>query len=768
MSKAGVEVFTWGTDMYDSGSTLGQAAWFGNMQLWGGNVGHAAFRMTLKDTEENRALVEQYLSDTGIPYQRKTYQTKYSQNNPNIDAEVAYEEAVIEIYFSYWPSDNEKGYTFYSLNEDSVSEREGVDVTFDERWKEELESEFRRGSGVIGSFSSHLVSLNAQSFAYLTGQTDQEKALIAFEQNIHVIFSRSETAGFIISKLNKKIDSLAEGQTVALSPIEQKVIKRFLPDENVEDKLDLAKLQEIKKKIVEIKKELNREFTFVRFEYTQALIEYNGGIALARQGSVMSEEDKLNYEKIIALRKLRQRLIDIVPDSPHNLKKINEEISDLVKIHPEFNAYFSEYKEGIRNRDEYGKVMNILNNELDPKQNGLLASCAGAVKKGDLNALCDIVDSINRLKEFKVRLDAYVNAKGLPNAEECRKELISLMNEIANHSPADINKRDWLQDICVNRPFESWNAEYEEHMIFSSTNELNPNGRHSHFTDFLKIINAKGCEVIAMLTAEKADALFQQVISRGLPPSGRVNLPIEDPEKGILGMNAEAMLIEMSQFVKDARSFNFVDHNCSVSSSRILAAGAGDKGPIFRQALLSNSIYTPQVVFNNSVECEGAFRANLTPGDPGYLKAVQDYFAQSFIHRAGNVIDPNRNYLGKVLDLAVGASSAATAGSIGAVRGSSSAAYNVLSRAASLVWPASSAEPQAKPPAEKRPAPISFSSQPKREGKAEDKAKVKAEGKAEDKVKKPNPSTAHLKDTSANSLEPTWPGKGPKPKKRRG
>jgi hypothetical protein len=232
-----------------------------------------------------------------------------------------------------------------------------------------------------------------------------------------------------------------------------------------------------------------------------------------------------------------------------------------------------------------------------------------------------------------------------------------------------------------------------------------------------------------------------------MPPSGRVNLPIEDPDNGVRGLNAEAMLREMSQFVKDARGFNIVDHNCSVSSSRILAAGAGDKGPIFRQALLSNSVYTPQVVFNNSVECEGAFRANLTPGDPGYLKAVQDYFAQSFIYRVGSIADPNRSILGRVFDFAVGGTSAVTAGSIGVVRGSSSLAYNVVSGAASLVWPASSAEPQAKPAAEKRPESVLFSPQSKKEGKAEDKAK------------KPPPSTAHLKDTSPESRKPKWPGK---------
>ena len=215
-STAGAVVRTWGSsdDTEESGMRHQAACIY-----TGTNVGHAAVELTLPDTPDNLALVKRYLDGTGIPYEQKKLATKGIEFEPVIDAVTgresysskttdknAYEEDVIQVYFSWWPDENsEKGYQFNTLEEDMRDERFGVHVTYANP------EYFNPEQRVTQGFTKQIITLPPLQIMTTAGATELESRTL---MSYHQVFRQTEDINAIALLLNK----LGKRKDETLSP----------------------------------------------------------------------------------------------------------------------------------------------------------------------------------------------------------------------------------------------------------------------------------------------------------------------------------------------------------------------------------------------------------------------------------------------------------------------------------------------------------------------------------------------------------------------
>lgn len=127
-----VEVLTWGT-RFDGGTGLQEQI---SAKLKGGNVGHAALRITVPVDDESKSLVEKYCRENGkivLPYKIK----KQSDGTE-----------VFEIYVSAWPKDKKHLTVDRSYEQDSIDERSGVHFEWSEKARDQFKPDTRSYKGI--------------------------------------------------------------------------------------------------------------------------------------------------------------------------------------------------------------------------------------------------------------------------------------------------------------------------------------------------------------------------------------------------------------------------------------------------------------------------------------------------------------------------------------------------------------------------------------------------------------------------------------------
>lgn len=208
-----VEVITWGTKDNGGNGLLDQI----RAKFYGGNVGHAALRLTIPVDSEGNAekLIEKYCYQDDqmvLPFTKKT------QGNG---------QEVYEVYISAW------GYDSVSLDSDFVAdsreEREGVHFEWDPKWVERLgiKPETRRHIGLMGK------SIKTYGIKSIVHQRDLSAEQMLEKQEIGELKEYTgelEAVDLLIRRLEIMLNDASKNKKIKLSDTAKILLDRFVPN----------------------------------------------------------------------------------------------------------------------------------------------------------------------------------------------------------------------------------------------------------------------------------------------------------------------------------------------------------------------------------------------------------------------------------------------------------------------------------------------------------------------------------------------------------
>jgi hypothetical protein len=206
-SSCGVEVLTWGSGMSNGNGMLQ----FADTILFGGNTGHAALRLTIPADEEGRRLIDTYCKGPPeIPYQLKQIQTPDANDRDN----PAYEESVYEVYFSWWPGEQEgEEESLHDHDHDRQSEAIGVDVKYNQHWEGAKDASQRKIAGRLGE---RVITMGIDRTVQLTQVSDEEMKQVQLNEQRAQLINKLDSIGLFSSKLEELSDK-SENDTIPMT-----------------------------------------------------------------------------------------------------------------------------------------------------------------------------------------------------------------------------------------------------------------------------------------------------------------------------------------------------------------------------------------------------------------------------------------------------------------------------------------------------------------------------------------------------------------------
>lgn len=578
-----VEAYIWGAESSDDNTQNKGIMHTMEQLLWGGNVGHAAIKLSLADTPENTALVQKYLHNTGVHVQTKHYETRSSGDNT-----IAYQEDVIEVYFSWWPSGSDS-YRFSSYNEDCIHERIGVHVEANPDIGE-IPQEKRMTHGLLGKRE---IALGTKSVLHMAGLSEQEAAYAQAYQK-GVLLAEDLTALLILAD-KIKVKSTKE----SLSKNDKFLIERFFPGESLENMTEFSNAVSQKLDTV---KQLQQDS---EYEYIMALVNLNGSegkkqFELAPEELEISEQNE-NLGNILTYLKgdVIETRVDFLGLSYMISGKSLDYLCKLKYV--DANGV----EKNLIEKDENNQMIipvNIpevvaalkarLEQDTDPNNPSSFASRAEGVKS-------------------KYRIRSVLEC--VERAEACH-DLIDSINVIKALSPdsdksvmiSDINKK--LQEDPLKGSFPFILVENNIHEVLNAISQF--------LVDEKKSILNMSAEDRKILESQYGRRVLDNVSFEGRDPDDTVTLPIKTLDEP--GLDAEKMLKTMAEFATSGQAFNLVSNNCSVTTSTILSAAADpQRSPIFERYDFEDAIATPQNVRDNAI----IYISSLI--DPNYIYDAQ-------------------------------------------------------------------------------------------------------------------------------------------------
>ncbi|MBI2791193.1 MAG: hypothetical protein HYX61_04475 [Gammaproteobacteria bacterium] len=574
-SRVGMNVYTWGTDNYGDGSTdynRGMSNAAGSL-VWGSNVGHASLLLTLADTQQNRALVEDYLEDTDIPYEYKTYRTKkvifQKSGESKISDDSAYEENVIEIYFSWWPNNENGSFRFNTFLQDCEQERSGLDVYYEPQWREYLAPTIEKAPWGVGQWVNPTITLGP-------GLTTHEKDLPSQEVNVLRTYQRAyanrekiKAVFLLINDLNTK----NEKKNFTISPAELAIAKNMFPkiawEKMKADKFIEALNHEAQKLAIANIRSI--------YDYTRALITLDNHEMIPK----LKSELKIMEKRIKKMKSLEEKLTqcNIVLATPEEIASINK----LIKADDNLST---RYPKGVTGGN-YHEMIEYVNFELHSKEEDSLSFeyKTNRNKLEILTQLYECIVNIEGAKDLLNKIDLYEKTQGTIR-EKLKREIqqaISVNHELTEFASQGIDKK--------NLP-----------LLKDKLRALLTPPQSIYFKAFGQAINSPKANIIPELEKEKASELLEQTRTQGTPPNHSTLLPLQTSHR--IGLDPEVMIRKMAEFATQGKKFTLLNNNCAVTSSEILAEGAKENGNIFQQRAF-NMIATPQMVYNNAVQYTG-------------------------------------------------------------------------------------------------------------------------------------------------------------------
>lgn len=600
-NRVGVQVITWGShdSPADQPQTEGTVD-FISPGIIGGNVGHAAMLITIPDTPENRQLVKESLVDTKtfIPYRYKTHETRSLMGfdidqKPIYGPEPVYTEKVIEIYFSYWPGKDQDAFSFNTYEQDTVAERLGVDVQYDERWRNYLKPEERKdSSSLMSKIRDRVITLGPSTVVHQRNYSPEEQRVLDLYQKILVNQSEAGAVKLLLTKLNKQLEKQMKEPTrkIKLEVTELLLINRFLPDFPLET-LDLAKMIEL---LTPLSSELQFESKVLQTAYMKALLELNGQDELKKYE--MSPREISDYDKVLEARDFIKKI-----EKYRSTKPVDAALFEELKTM--YNTMYG----GTLKSEELEDALVMAKGEID--------TFKGAAAKGDLQKAISLLGSveiavhkeqerIQYFKQIQATLADYRRA-GPETKSQVRESLITLLQ-----------KDPKMADIYLDKSGKNFEEEWLSGIDNNMTDWLKPKK-----LDELEKLSAllSQSTIFDLLSAVKANELINEAITQGHPPDHVVNLPLQQDH--VKGLNLVAMLKAMAALCTSENKFELFTNNCADNCCKVLAAGAGDSQMIFTQRALNDSMGNPQMAYNN------ALVYSLQIGNPNFKPEEQGYYA---------------------------------------------------------------------------------------------------------------------------------------------
>lgn len=250
LSLSYVTLTTWGTHS-DGGNGMSH---FLDVQLFGGNVGHASVAVTFPADETGVKMLEHYCYKDGevvLPFERTSHQA-LDENGKLVSKDV------FTVYFSWWPDKTEKLFSLRSaINEDSVAERLGVESrTINPRFDlAPLEERIYRGQ-----LGSKRVQLPVKNIAHQRGLSKEEFDLLELERKCQVINDDLESIGVLL----KKLSSSQDGKPIVISATLTNLLDHYIKDWR-------ATIGNVKQLTVSQAQALIEKVTTIRSGYNQTL-----------------------------------------------------------------------------------------------------------------------------------------------------------------------------------------------------------------------------------------------------------------------------------------------------------------------------------------------------------------------------------------------------------------------------------------------------------------------------------------------------------------
>ncbi len=619
-TRTGVSVFTWGSEAYSSDPVeynTGMSQ-FASTSILGGNVGHASILLSLPDTEENRQLVATYLRGTHIPVETKKYETKEAlvvDGKAVKTDRTVYEESVIEVYFSWWPNSETKGFAFNTFSEDCIAERKGVDAKYDKHWAKYLDPEVRRASsGIKSLLPSSTITLRAAHVVHDRGQSPEELKLLQFAHDVDFYDNQYQSAYRLWKKLDEQVRAGNTRPRLALT--DEIIIRKIFPGQTV----DLTNSSILRSQVLDRLNDISNQASISKFEYIRALADFNPHAA------ALNEAESVIYNQIQNIRSLSRIIGDKTFENLSTYDK--NQIRNFMA-----GAYPERFPEGMTS-DNFVEISALVSQDCDRKNvNGLAYSHNDILDRGDVHQLYECIHGIDSAREL------YANIEAFEKADDAGK--VAAKNAILE----SLEKLPSL-NLLFNSADSPLRDDFIPVLKSNVGNLVLPSKNGRYFKKFTEIMQYPGNDLNASLLNDRTRVVLQEGMSEGHRPSHKVDIPFRSEIAN--GLDPEAMLQQMALFANQGSAFNLVNNNCSVTSSAVLARGAMEHSWVFEQGAFGNSIANPQMVYNNAMQFASTKRDELIPPATSWYTSAQNYLAGVSIYHAAEATKPESSRLARL------------------------------------------------------------------------------------------------------------------------
>ncbi len=675
-SVTGVTVYSWGADPLLARSGVSHMA---GVMAQGGNVGHASVLLTIPNTPENLKLVreklgKEYVPGTEpnhVPWQQKKHiipSIDMRKQNAKPDfTHPAYQEDVIEVYFSWWPEDG-KGFGFQTFAQDTVAERTGVHVDYDEKWKEYLQPDERRQTnGILTSIINKTISLSSAQIVHEAGTTPEQLAFLKAYQHKLSLQAELESIGILLKKLQSKADK----PDTFLDNTEKRLISKFLPEVDLTQTIDHKELLE---KVAQRHAQIKDEDTACYYEYLITALDLMTPEEKAENTLTASQQNF--YDAIDRLRQLARQLrnVDLENASEDAVKSLITAVQLFMNKKPNMfsasdNSLLLKHYQQIYPGEDFPNKLSReslkafkqdIAIDISPKESGLCTNGADVSADFglDLSAMQNLVHkgNLQKLNFLSTQLKEIVALKPFVEAAISASQTNSLSKIMLSEIQDKLkNIQDFQNRFPPNKPLK------EDELTFLLELINDAPKKTSTWSKQMEALTQSPGFSIQQIDSQYIDPLVDKVVSTGLPPDTIVNLPLKKaPDLRTLatsqpGLDPKAMIEQMSVLTKEGKAFNIIDNNCSVASTLILMAGAKDdlgREAEFKLTEISNSVVTPTTVYQNALRYNKSLtNPNYAPPAQTYYEAAEQYVAQTAVNRFAQ---------GGVLNYGIAAASALT------------------------------------------------------------------------------------------------------------
>ncbi len=640
-TTTGVYVRTWGS--HDSTEPDTGMSHFIDASIYGKNVGHASVEIVLPDTPENRQMVEKHLNNTTIPFERKKIETKKVEfdketNKPTLTNENAFEENIISIYFSWWPSENESGYELMTLQQDLTLEHSGVHMEYAKEWQDYLQPQARATSGI----RSQIITLPPRQTLHTSGAADSEcDALLAHHQFSNI--QEDLTAiNLLLNKFSKRKDQSL--LISSLSKTENLLMQRFFTpirlSENLADNgnLDINTIIKSAEIIQATILGSHQKYFLELMENMIALTEVRD-----HDEYKLTADEKTLLSRIDDLEDLNEIFQEI--ESYDDLRQY--QISQTNKIIQTIPLLSEHYNDEGLTQNNFLQMKDVIKRETDlSNEESMVSRAKSTIIKQKMHKLHNAIDTISIYKKLALQITTYLTEKEKDtnpiDIAKSRAELLQTLSSI-----------EYL-DNMYNTPKGNLSDKLIEALQLKVQERLQPTGTLTNQVN--TSMEQYGSEMYQILSKQNLDPLLEKFATIGLPPSHTTRLPIQN--EALDGLEPEQMLIQMATYFQNNKKFNLTNNNCSVTSGEVLAAGTGGKKAwVFEQKALMNSVATPQMVYNNS----RLYSQQVEP-EPNVDNTWKKYFMNWAVDSAAVVSDPEASYASRGYNLSSAITGATLAG----------------------------------------------------------------------------------------------------------